>query len=309
MADYRLISSLDPVSSLDGTEVAHVVDGGVSKKLAMTELKKWVLSTTVNYSAVFADIAATNTLWIKDRTAADFNVDKAYALYGSAKTLKIWDGYRDTATIDSQNGGKWTFYNAPSVTMSGCTATLGNAQVFLENDRPAGQYSLLRHKTAGSLRWDVGMDAGAESGGHVGSNYFIARYSDAGNHMGTPIKIDRSTGMVQMVEGLHSPDILMVSDGSYRLRGTNTGWSAYPNAPGFLSTDAAEFVFGALSGSVNVRVDGELYANEGQQRVMRRADGRASGNVTYSTSAPTGGTWRQPTAVWVNDDGDIWYQR
>jgi hypothetical protein len=47
-------------------------------------------------------------------------------------------------------------------------------------------------------RWTVGKDATAESGSNAGSNFAITRYSDAGAVLGTPISINRATGLITM---------------------------------------------------------------------------------------------------------------
>lgn len=57
-----------------------------------------------------------------------------------------------------------------------------------------GQYSLVNHNRGGLPRWAVGAENTAESGSNAGSNFSIARYSDAGAFLGTALSIARSTG-------------------------------------------------------------------------------------------------------------------
>jgi microcystin-dependent protein len=53
---------------------------------------------------------------------------------------------------------------------------------------------VVQFMTSGVLRWLCGADNVAESGGNVGADFVIQRYSDAGSFLGTSIAIARSTG-------------------------------------------------------------------------------------------------------------------
>jgi hypothetical protein len=56
---------------------------------------------------------------------------------------------------------------------------------------------------AGSSRWRLTLgDATAESGGNVGSNLTLIRYTDAGAYVDAPLAISRATGVVTCLDGL-----------------------------------------------------------------------------------------------------------
>jgi len=48
--------------------------------------------------------------------------------------------------------------------------------------------------TGANRRWRVAVNGVAEGGANVGSDFYIARYDDAGNYLGDAIKFDRKTG-------------------------------------------------------------------------------------------------------------------
>jgi len=60
----------------------------------------------------------------------------------------------------------------------------------------AGQQRNIRMSTAGSLRWILQTDSVAEGGSDVGSDFNIARYSDAGAFLAKALTIDRADGTV-----------------------------------------------------------------------------------------------------------------
>ncbi len=66
---------------------------------------------------------------------------------------------------------------------------------FLLNAAGAGQSANFYTRTANSERWVFGKDAVAETGSNAGSNFFIARHSDAGAYLGQ-MSIRRSDGFI-----------------------------------------------------------------------------------------------------------------
>ena len=68
--------------------------------------------------------------------------------------------------------------NLPGLKISGAAAT----------------FRSLRFYTATSLRWLFGANATAESGANAGSDLELQSYDDAGNVLGTLLRIIRSTG-------------------------------------------------------------------------------------------------------------------
>ena len=71
--------------------------------------------------------------------------------------------------------------------------------------RQQSQGAQLLSYTGASLRWaTVFADQSAEQGSNTGSNFAIARYSDAGVYLDSPISITRATGVVSFS---HSPTV------------------------------------------------------------------------------------------------------
>lgn len=70
----------------------------------------------------------------------------------------------------------------------------GTGSAYLKIDGGAGSERQVQFQTVGSQRWTFGATSSAESGSNAGSNFSIARYSDAGAWIDNPIEITRSTG-------------------------------------------------------------------------------------------------------------------
>ena len=70
-------------------------------------------------------------------------------------------------------------------------------------NRAAGNDRYIRWQSGGGLRWVAGAEGTAESGSDAGSNFQIARYSDAGSFLGIPFIIARSTGYAT-IDGVYN---------------------------------------------------------------------------------------------------------
>jgi hypothetical protein len=68
----------------------------------------------------------------------------------------------------------------------------------------AGLGMPIQQSVANNLRWQWGTNTDAESGSNAGSNLAISRYSDAGALLGTPVTINRATGVVDFA---HAPTV------------------------------------------------------------------------------------------------------
>jgi hypothetical protein len=69
-------------------------------------------------------------------------------------------------------------------------------------DGDAGQNKIITFRTAGLQRWGLYSNNVAESGSNAGSNFVLRRYSDAGTLLGTPLEVNRATGVTKIGEGL-----------------------------------------------------------------------------------------------------------
>lgn len=72
------------------------------------------------------------------------------------------------------------------------------ADRFLTVSRASGFFGGVRIETGFSPRFDIAGSNVVESGGNVGTDLNINRFSDAGTYLGTPISIKRSTGVVTL---------------------------------------------------------------------------------------------------------------
>ena len=133
-----------------------------------------------------------------------------------------------------------------NVTMSKAAPTL------LLSAAAAGQQVSIGLQTNGSYRWLINKSSTAESGGNLGSNFSIFRYTDAGAFVDTPFGIDRSTGQLSAPMGFGTLLIKPVS-GSLAFNldsgaGTNTvlyfkaggltRWALIRNGTGESGSDA-----------------------------------------------------------------------
>ena len=66
----------------------------------------------------------------------------------------------------------------------------------------SGRERQVQFQTAGSARWSMGANAGAESGGAVGSDFAINRFNDAGVYLDAPFSINRASGVVSLTQPL-----------------------------------------------------------------------------------------------------------
>jgi hypothetical protein len=69
-------------------------------------------------------------------------------------------------------------------------------------DGDAGQSKIITFRTAGLQRWGLYSNNVAESGANAGSNFVLRRYNDAGTLLGTPLEVNRATGVTKIGEGL-----------------------------------------------------------------------------------------------------------
>lgn len=78
------------------------------------------------------------------------------------------------------------------------TALDGN--LYLSSDSGFGSWILFNQGLNNDIRWQMGKTNTLESGDNVGSDLHIVRYSDNEVSLGAPIKIKRSTGVINLSE-------------------------------------------------------------------------------------------------------------
>jgi Pectate lyase superfamily protein len=120
------------------------------------------------------------------------------------------DGPQHSVAGNYWNGWKWTppgnlgnyGFNSDMVTTGVPqmrSATLGSptgAATSLQLEAAAGNQRAVAVCSGQNLRWAIIVAGSAETGGNAGSDFVIANYSDAGTQIGSPLSINRSTGLV-----------------------------------------------------------------------------------------------------------------
>lgn len=133
----------------------------------------------------------------------------------NAGTARVNLGLGTSAIVNiGASGATVPLLNGANVWSTSQTLSPGNAHLFM--DGTAGQERQIFFTTTASKRWGVHAGTDAESGGNAGSTFEISRYSDAGSFIDTPFFIDRSTGLVTVIDGLEvfSGGLTVVSGGS-----------------------------------------------------------------------------------------------
>lgn len=99
----------------------------------------------------------------------------------------------------------------------------------LQVDGAAGAARYIWFSTADSTRWIIAEDASPESGGNLGSDFAIYRYSDTGVYLGQPLYIQRSSGAVVMENDVFINQTLSVfGAASFTGLTTTNGQVAFP---------------------------------------------------------------------------------
>jgi hypothetical protein len=70
----------------------------------------------------------------------------------------------------------------------------------------AGVARINTYETSGVTRWVEGVSSDAETGSNAGSNWYLARSSDAGAWIDNPLFVSRQSGLVSLSQGLIMPD-------------------------------------------------------------------------------------------------------
>ena len=91
-------------------------------------------------------------------------------------------------TIDSTQAASFT----KNINLVGSVAVNG----------AAGTDRLSLYQTGGLSRWALKADSVAEGGANAGSNLDIVRYNDAGSSLDIPLSVNRSTGLMTLIDGL-----------------------------------------------------------------------------------------------------------
>jgi len=116
-------------------------------------------------------------------------------------------GYIDTPIYVTRSSGNIVLTGYTKVISS--TLDLDNSfsatEAGIRVNGASGQTKSLTLLTNSVMRWKMFTDLAAESGSNLGANFGIARYSDAGAFIDTPIYINRKSGIVTLSTRLQTP--------------------------------------------------------------------------------------------------------
>jgi hypothetical protein len=104
----------------------------------------------------------------------------------------------DRAWGGDVNGGGYRLSNVILDGSGGFTNTLSPVNI---TQGPDSESRLELRSGSGPtalLRWALTKDGTAEGGANAGSNFALRRYDDAGNLLGTPLAVNRATGLITM---------------------------------------------------------------------------------------------------------------
>jgi hypothetical protein len=133
------------------------------------------------------------------------------------------------------------------VTVTGVGSGTG-ASVTL--NKTVGNTSAIYAETGGALRWQLSLgDNVAESGSNAGSNFSLARFTDAGAWVDNPISITRSNGDTTLVHNLTLGGNVYSNGGQLSASGANA--NVWLNKPASGSVCA---LYGAMNGKARWQV-------------------------------------------------------
>jgi hypothetical protein len=105
---------------------------------------------------------------------------------------------RSAAGVLAVEGGVIPKENRANTFTAAQAISMGASQAILTMDANAAVSKTILMTTAASNRWLLSSENTAESGSNAGSNFVINRYSDAGSYLGTPITVNRASGLTTL---------------------------------------------------------------------------------------------------------------
>jgi hypothetical protein len=149
---------------------------------------------------------ASNTLTINAVTGAVSGAEYVFDFSSAAGTRLQWISptYQVTDIDRSVDAGdrkvvRFLYDGTNMVQTASLPAWGGGNRVLLANANQGGiaavDFSIGTLANTPTNRWRWGTDGSTESGSNAGSNLTLTRFSDAGANIGTPISINRATGL------------------------------------------------------------------------------------------------------------------
>lgn len=168
-------------------------------------------------------------------------------------------------------------------------------------------------QTATSSRWTAGATGEAESSGNAGTNFSIARYSDAGAFVAHALYINRATGSADFPGGINSTNIgaTTPSSGAFTTLSATTPMGVSSGGTGLASGTSGGIL--AFTGTTTLVSTGALTAGApivGGGAGVAPTSGTRSGNTTQFASVAAGYKTSGNVATWdasgnIQDGGPI----
>ena len=217
----------------DGTAYARKSAAWVH--LTHTDITDWT-ATLAPYALTSAVPIASNTTPIMDGTAAPGTAatfsrgDHVHPTDTSRYAASNPSGYQTAAQVTTALGG---YLPLTGGALTGNLSFVSaNPSVVLQKSASGGVGQIYGY-TGANARWLIALgDTAAESGGNVGSNFSISRYSDAGAFVSTPLIINRASGAASF-----SGNLILNS-----FQSTNAVLGGFSNAPNITYTSSGLIV-------------------------------------------------------------------
>lgn len=152
----------------------------------------------------------TGKIYVGDSTGATpIQLQISDSAHATSRRAGLGLGSSWSITQDSAGNGTMDFsinsvansQNVFKISADATTATLYNSRASnmqLVLSTATGQFGYIGFSTNNVRRWDIGSNSDPESGGNLGSNYYMSRFSDGGNYLGSPFGINRATGQITL---------------------------------------------------------------------------------------------------------------
>ena len=164
--------------------------------------------------------AATLLAPVRRPTIATFNTQmtvNGYVQVGNSTTaqgLGVY-GFLNVTTYANIDGG--------ATITGGLTTDIAVVNNWSAVNGASGTNRIQYFQTAGVSRWGIGGSSAPESGsGNTGTEFQIARYSDAGAYLDSPLSISRSNGQVSIYSGGLAVAGFISTNNNLYVNGVNT---------------------------------------------------------------------------------------
>lgn len=145
-------------------------------------------------------------------SATSITLDTGSFDYSYARTPPIGDISTKIATTEFISNGYLpltggTVTGTINISPSG-SIVINNSRGFILNNQstlPTTGFDTITLSQNGITRWEFGKNNGSETGNNLGSDFYINTFKDDGSYNNTALYISRSSGQVQIYEGLSIP--------------------------------------------------------------------------------------------------------